>query len=124
MATLNRVILIGNLTRDPELKFLASGSAIGTFAIAVNSKYKQGDAWKEEVSYFDIVTFGKTAQAVLDHVGKGQSVLIDGRLRQERWEKDGQKRSAVKVIADNVQFLSRKEAEEKQAPPPDEDIPF
>lgn len=125
MATFNKCFLLGNLVRDVELKFLPSGTAIGTFTLAVNEKTKVGEEWKDEVSYFDIVTFGKAAEACASYLGKGSPVLLSGRLRQRRWEKDGAKRSKIEIVAEYVQFLGkRKEEGAAQEAPADEDIPF
>lgn len=134
MVSFNRVILAGNLTRDPETRFLPSGTAVTEFSIAVNSRYKSKttNEFKEEVSYFDVVVFGKTGENCAEYLSKGRPVLVEGRLRQRSWEKDGQKRSKIEVLADNVQFLgsSRGPAAEGGGPsapsqePPDDDIPF
>ena len=127
MAQFNKCFLLGNLVRDVELRYLPSGTAVGNFTLAVNERVKKGDEWTDEVSYFDIVAFGKTAEACAEFMGKGSSSLVFGRAKQERWEKDGKKYTRVKFIADNVQFLSRRE--EKEGPQgstegEQEDIPF
>ena len=134
MVSFNRVILAGNLTRDPETRFLPSGTAVTEFSIAVNSRYKSKttNEFKEEVSFFDVVVFGKTGENCAEYLSKGRPVLVEGRLRQRSWTTDGQKRSKIEVLADNVQFLgsSRGQAAEgapASAPsqePPDDDIPF
>ena len=124
MANFNKVVLAGNLVNDPDLKFSDSGKAICKLTLAINSKYKSGEEWKEEVSYFDVVAFGKLGELIAEHVEKGQSILVDGRAKQERWEKEGQKRSAVRFYADSVQFLSQKKAPKGNTPPGDDDIPF
>ncbi len=106
MANINKVILMGNLTRDPEVRYTPNGKAVASFSLAINRKYKQGEEWKEEVSYIDIVVFGKPAEACGQYLNKGDSALIDGRLQQRRWDdkESGQKRSKVEVVADSVQF--------------------
>ncbi|MDA8122277.1 MAG: single-stranded DNA-binding protein [Deltaproteobacteria bacterium] len=128
MATFNQVVLVGNLTRDVEIRFApSSGTAIGSFGLAVNEQVKDGEGWKDYANFFDITVFGKTAEACAEHLAKGRSVLVAGRLRHERWEKDGQKHNRVKVLADKVQFLgSKPEAAKAKAAPPaeDDDIPF
>ncbi|MDH4099234.1 MAG: single-stranded DNA-binding protein [Nitrospirota bacterium] len=132
MASFNKVILLGNLTRDPEVRFTPTGTAVASFAIAVNRRYKQGDEFRDEVSYIDIVVFGKQAENCGQYVGKGDSVLVDGRLQQRRWETDdGQKRSKVEVVADNVTFMPKRQGQGGgsaeggyDAPPVDDDIPF
>ena len=134
MVSFNRVIIAGNLTRDPETRFIPSGTAVTEFAVAVNSRYKSkaSNELKEEVSYFDIVVFGKMGENCAEYLAKGRPVLVEGRLRQRRWEQDGMKRSKVEIMADNVQFLGsgRGPAQEggfSSSPsqePPDDDIPF
>lgn len=106
MANINKVILMGNLTRDPEVRYTPNGKAVATFSLAINRKYRQGEELKEEVSYLDIVVFGKPAEACGQYLNKGDSALIDGRLQQRRWDdkETGQKRSKVEVVADSVQF--------------------
>src|SRR3990172_5850892 len=110
MTSFNKVILMGNLTRDPEVRYTPNGIAVASFAIAVNRKYKQRDETKDEVSYIDIVVFGKQAESCGQYINKGDSVLIDGRLQQRRWDdKDtGQKRSKVEVVAQAVNFMPKR----------------
>lgn len=124
MATFNHVSLVGNLTRDVETRFTGSGATVGSFGIAVNSREKDGAGYKDRADFFEVTVFGKTAEACAEFLSKGSAVLVSGKLRLERWEKDGKKYSAVKVAAFDVQFLSpKKESAAKQAPP-EEDIPF
>jgi len=106
----NKVILIGNLTRDPEVRYSPQGTPIANFSLALNRKYKTGDEQKEEVSYFDIVVFGRQAETSSQYLSKGSAVLIDGRLQQRRWEdkETGQKRSKVEVVAEVVRFMPKK----------------
>ncbi len=106
----NKVILIGNLTRDPEVRYSPQGTPIANFSLAINRKYKAGDEQKEEVSYFDIVVFGRQAETSSQYLSKGSAVLIDGRLQQRRWEdkETGQKRSKVEVVAETVRFMPKK----------------
>ncbi len=109
MTSFNKVILLGNLTRDPEVRYTPNGIAVASFAIAVNRKYKQGDETKEEVSYIDIVVFGKQAESCGQYISKGDSVLIDGRLQQRRWEtEEGQKRTKIEVVAQSVNFMPKR----------------
>ncbi|MFA5072471.1 MAG: single-stranded DNA-binding protein [Nitrospirota bacterium] len=109
MTSFNKVILLGNLTRDPEVRYTPNGIAVASFAIAVNRKYKQGDETKEEVSYIDIVVFGKQAESCGQYINKGDSVLIDGRLQQRRWEtEEGQKRNKLEVVAQSVNFMPKR----------------
>jgi len=106
-ASLNKVLLIGNLTRDPELRYVPSGTAVATFSIAVNRVYtSQAGEKKEEVSFIRIVVWGRRAEVCGEYLSKGSPVFIEGRIQSRSWEgQDGQKRSTTEVIADNVQFL-------------------
>lgn len=105
MTDLNHVVLIGRLTQDAELKYTQNGYAISTFSIAVNRSRKNGDQWVEEASFFEISLYGKSAENLKPYLVKGKQVAIDGELRQDRWESDGQKRSKVVVVANNIQLV-------------------
>ena len=106
MANYNRVILMGNLTRDPELRYTPNGSAVASFGIAVNRRYKVDNEKREETSFFDIVFFGKPAEIIAEYMKKGRPLLVEGRLQQRRWETDeGQKRSKVEIVGENFQFM-------------------
>lgn len=103
----NTCTLIGNLTRNPEIKYTQSGTPVANLSLAVNRKFKQGDEMREEVDYFDVVVFGRTAENVTQYTSKGSAILAHGRLQQRRWEtEDGQKRSKVEVVAEKINFLS------------------
>jgi len=105
MRDVNIVVLVGRLTRDAELKYTNSGQAICRFSIAVNRSKKQGDQWVDEASFFDVDYWGKGGEAVNQYLVKGKQVCVEGELRQDRWEQDGQNRSKVLVSASNVQLL-------------------
>jgi single-strand DNA-binding protein len=106
MASFNKVLLMGNLTRDPELRFTSNGSALTKFGLAVNRKYKSGEEWKEEVCFVDITVWGKQAENCAEYLSKGRPVFIEGRLQFSSWETDdGQKRNKLEVVANSVQFL-------------------
>ncbi|MFN2312134.1 MAG: single-stranded DNA-binding protein [Spirochaetia bacterium] len=105
MTDLNHVGIIGRLTRDAELKYTNSGSAVCQFSVANNYRKKSGDQWVDEVNYFDVVLFGKSAEAISRYLSKGKQVGVEGQLRQNRWEQDGQRRSKVEIFANNVQLL-------------------
>lgn len=105
---LNQVFIMGNMTRDPELKYLPSGSAVCSFTVAMNHKYKSGEETKEEVSFISVTVFGKMAEACANHLHKGSKVMVQGRLKQDTWEHEGTKREKVKIIAQMVQFLDGK----------------
>jgi single-strand DNA-binding protein len=144
MATFNKVILLGNLTRDPELRYTPQGSAVCEFALALNYQYtnKQTGQKVEEVSFIDIVAWGKTGEICAEYLKKGRQVMIEGRLKQDRWEsQDGKKMSKIRVTAENVQFVGSRPADGggagggpskgggapgEEPPPPgaEEDIPF
>lgn len=104
-ADLNHVVLIGRLTRDAELKYTANGMAVCKFSLAVNRRKKQGDQWVEEGNFFDITLWGRAGEAINQYLLKGKQVAVDGELRQDRWEQDGQPRSKVEIVANNVQLL-------------------
>jgi single-strand DNA-binding protein len=106
MASLNRVFLIGNLTRDPEVTYLPSGRPVAKLGLAVSRKYMTADKeQKEEVCYVNVVVWGKQAEPCGQYLSKGRAVFVEGRLQFDEWEKDGQKRNALKVVAERVQFL-------------------
>lgn len=105
MNDLNRVVLIGRITADCKFGYLNSGSAKADFSIAVNRSKKDGNEWYDEVSYFPITVWGKTAENLHTRFVRGQQVAIDAYLKQDRWEKDGQKQSAVKIIVENIQLV-------------------
>ncbi len=119
----NKIILIGNLTRDPEIRYTPSGVAVATVPIAVNSRYKQGEELKEETLFIDAIVFGKQAETCTQYLNKGRMVLVEGRLRERRWEYEGQKKNRFEVIASNIRFFPKKEplqVEELTELPPEE----
>ena len=117
MASLNKVTLLGNLTRDPELRYTPNGVAVASFGLAINRRYQQAEEWKEEVCFIDIVVFGRQAQPVSEYLSKGSQALIEGHLRWRSWEgQDGQKRSKHEIIAERVQFMSRSREEGTERP--------
>lgn len=155
MANLNKVMLIGNLTRDPELRVTPKGTAICTFSIAVNRKFKDDSGGeREEVTYVDIEAWGKSGENISKYVTKGRPLFVEGRLRLDQWEDKNtkEKRSRMKVVLENFQFLGGGRGEggpggeggeprsfaprasagasapRQSAPPPqenlDEDVPF
>ncbi len=131
MISFNKVILIGNLTRDPEVRFTPSGTPVANFRIAVNHRYKQGGEMKDDVCYIDIVVFGKQAETCGQYLNKGDGVIVDGRLQERRWETDdGQKRSKYEIVAQQVRFLPKRggdqaaaHADEAPAAAPAEEAP-
>jgi len=105
MSDLNHVVLIGRLTRDAELKYTATGQAVCKFAVAVNRRRKSGDQWVDEANFFDVVVWGRQGEALNQYLIKGKPVAVEGELRQDRWEQDGQNRSKVEIVASNLQLL-------------------
>jgi single-strand DNA-binding protein len=106
-ASLNKVLLMGNLTRDPEVKYTPKGNAVGDLAIAINDSYKAADGTiKETVTYVDIEVWGRQAETCKQYLTKGRPVFVEGQLRLDQWETpQGEKKSRMKVRADRVQFL-------------------
>ena len=105
--SLNQVILMGNLTRDPELRQTPNGQNVCSFSLALNRSYKdqQSDEWKEVTDYIDVVAWGSLGERVAEYLSKGRRALVQGRLQSRSWEQDGQKRSKVEVLASDVTFL-------------------
>ena len=110
MASFNRVILLGNLTRDIELRYLPSGMAVADVGIAVNDRRKNANGeWIEEVTFVDVTAWGRTAEVMSEYLGKGSPVFIEGRLKLDTWDgQDGQKRSKLKVICERMQLIGAK----------------
>lgn len=110
MAGFNKVILMGNLTRNPELRYTPNGTPVANFGLAVSRRFKQGDELKDEVCFIDIVVFGRQAEHCGQYLSKGNGAIIEGRLQQRRWEtEDGQKRSKHEVVAQTVTFMPRRQ---------------
>jgi len=111
MVGFNKIILIGNLTRDPEQRFTPNGMQVTSFALAVNRRFRQGDEQKEDVCYVDIVAFDKQAELCSKYLNKGDGAIIEGRLQQRRWEtEDGQRRNKHEVVAQTVTFLPKRQS--------------
>ena len=106
---INSVVVIGRLTRDAELKYLPSGTTVSTFTLANNYRQKSGDQWTDNANFLDCSYFGKGAEGLLQYLLKGKQVAVNGELRQERWEKDGNKFSRIKIIASHVELLGSNE---------------
>lgn len=129
MATLNKVFLIGNLTRDPELRYIPSGNAVTTFTVATNRTYVSSSGEKkEEVTYVRVVAWSKMAERCGEYLSKGSPVFVEGRLQSRSWETaQGEKRSTIEVIAQSVQFLGKgkgaKVPERTEAPSADYEPP-
>lgn len=127
MASINRVVLVGNLTRDPELRHTPGGTPVCDLGLAVNDRRKQGDEWVEKANFFDVTVWGAQAESCSKYLSKGRAVAVDGRLDHQTWESRSscescgnektEKRSKVKVIAQSVQFLGSRDG---SSPAPDE----
>ena len=147
MATVNKVMLLGNLTRDPELRYTPQGAAVCEFSLALNRSYtnKQSGQRVDEVSYIDCVAWGKTAEISAEYLKKGRQVFVEGRLTQDRWEsQEGKKMSKIRVTCEQVTFVGSRPGgaeggpgpkggpasqeppggEDGPPPPGEEDIPF
>jgi single-strand DNA-binding protein len=124
----NKVILIGNLTKDPELRYTPQGTPVCTLRLASTTKFKSGDSMKDETLFINVVVWGKQGETVAQHLSKGRSVLVEGRLQERRWETEGQQKSRFEVVAQGVRFLGGRRDEEaprdsapaEDFPPPDE----
>lgn len=127
MVSYNRITVVGNLVRDPELRYIPSGTPVCTFALAINRRFKQGEEWKESTCFIDVEAWGRLAETSGEYLKKGKSVLIEGRLEQDRWEgQDGAKRSKHKIVANLVQFLTSRGEGQSDGPErqDEDDIPF
>jgi single-strand DNA-binding protein len=109
MPSFNRVILMGNLTRDIELRYLPSQMAVADIGLAVNDRRKNANGeWIEEVTFVDVTVWGRTAEVMSEYLSKGSPVFIEGRLKLDTWEQDGQKRSKMKVLCERMQLIGAK----------------
>lgn len=135
MASYNKVILVGNLTRDPEMRYTPSGTAVADIGLAVNEQYKnKAGETVDETVFVDVVVWGRQAETASEYLSKGSSILVEGKLQLDSWENDkGEKRSKMRVRADRIQFLTTKKQSTGNRPtsvhdePPvddDDDVPF
>ena len=148
MASYNRVILVGNITRDPELRYIPSGTAVTEIGLAVNDRRKGANGeWIEETTFVDVTLWGRTAEVASEYLNKGSSIMIEGRLKLDTWEKDGKKNSKLRVVGERMVMLGGRgggggggggprgtaaksepsyasQGDEAEAPPADDDIPF
>ena len=136
--SINKVVLTGNLTRDPEVRRTQGGMAIMSFGIAVNERRenKQTGEWEDYPNFVDCTMFGKRAESVSNYISKGSKVAVEGKLRYSAWEREGQKRSKLEVIVDEIEFMSRNQdgqqkprnatpqVQQAEATIYDDDIPF
>jgi len=117
MANFNRVILVGNITRDPEIRYTPNGTAVTHFGLAVNRTWRSQDGDnREEVCFIDVTAWGRQGEVISEHMSKGEPILVEGRLRMNTWQgQDGQKRTKHEVVVENFQFLGR--GSRRDAPP-------
>ena len=108
MASFNRVVLVGNLTKDVELRHTKTGTAVTDVSLAVNERIKKNEQWIDEVHFFEITLWSRLAEIAAEYLSKGSSVLIEGRLKHDRWEQDGVKRSKVSIVGEKMQMLGGK----------------
>lgn len=114
---LNKILLIGNVTKDPEIKTIPSGDKVTNFSLAVNEKYKG----EEKTEFFNLVAWRKTAEVIGQYVRKGSKLYVEGRITTRKWEKDGQTHTRTEVLVNQVQFLNKVERKEEAA---SNDLPF
>lgn len=127
MANLNKVLLTGNLTQEPDYKVTTNGTAILTLRVAVNDRRKVGDEWTDVPGFYDCVIIGRRAESLRQFLSKGRKVAIEGKLRYSSWEKDGHLRSKVEIAIDDLELLDsgRKRTDQVEAPALyDQEIPF
>lgn len=119
----NKVIMIGNLTKDPELRYTPQGTPVCSFRIAVNNRIKKGDNVENDTLFIGVVTFGRQAETASKYLSKGSGVLVDGRLQERRWESGGQQKSLMEIVARDLKFMPRRDgsggvaAHTDEAPP-------
>lgn len=123
MASFNRVILVGNVTRDIELRHTATGTPVCDLGLAVNDRVKHGDKWEDETTFVDCVLWSRQAEIAAEYLTKGANVLIEGRLKLDTWEKDGKKQSKLKVVGERMQMLGGKSEASKSEPPAKRQMP-
>ena len=105
---LNRVVLVGRMVRDPELRYTPAGAAVCSFSLANGKSYTQGSEKKEQTSYFDIVAWSKLGELIAEYCKKGTQIAVEGRLQQRTWnDSEGNRKSKIEVVADNIQFLAK-----------------
>jgi single-strand DNA-binding protein len=122
-SNINRVVISGNLTRDPELRSTPGGTSVCALRVAVNSRRKDGDQWVDKPNYFDVTVWGAQGENCAQYLSKGRPVAVDGRLNWREWEaKDGSKRQSVDIIADSVQFLGSRDSAPANGGGPQSDV--
>ena len=123
MASYNRVILVGNLTRDPDVRYIPSGTAVCNLGLVINERRKDSDGnWTEAAIFLDVTLWGRTAEVAGEHLTKGSPVLIEGRFSEDTWTKDGQTHKKLKVTGERMQMLGRRD--EAPLPPESREEPL
>jgi len=107
-SSFNRVILMGNLTRDVQVRYTPGGTAVTDVGMAMNEKRKQGEEWVDETTFVDVTLWGRTAEVAAEYLSKGSPLFVEGRLKLDTWEKDGQKQYKLKVVGERIQLLGSK----------------
>lgn len=134
MSSYNKVILIGNLTRDPQLRVTPGGQNVAEFGLAINRKFKSGNETREDVTFVDCTAWGKTAEIINQHFRKGKPIFVEGRLKLDQWEdkQGGGRRSKLSVTVEQFQFIggksddapARQQTSDPSPAQPDQDVPF
>lgn len=126
MASLNKIMVIGNVGKEPEMRFTPSGNPVTNFSVATSNRYQRDGEWQEETQWFTVVSWGKLAEICNQFITKGQQIFVEGRLRMREWEgKEAQKRYNLEIIASTVLFLGkRKEGGQPESDLPSEDVPI
>lgn len=131
MGSINRVFLIGNLGKDPEIRTTKSGTKVSNFSLATQRRTKQDEKWESVTDWHNVTCYAQTAEICEKFLSKGKQVFVEGMLREDRWERDGKRHSRVVVVANNLQLLGKREDSGKGSPASevksdysDEDIPF
>lgn len=127
--SINRVVITGNLTRDPELRATPSGTSVLTIGVAVNDRRKnpQSGEWEDVPNYFNVVVFGRRADSLSNLIAKGSKIGVEGKLRWRSWDKDGERRSTIEIVADDIELFGQKRDSAQADDKPEtfeDDIPF
>jgi single-strand DNA-binding protein len=125
MASLNKVLLIGNLGKDPEVRYTASGTAVASFSLATSEKFKnKSGEWEERTEWHNIILWGRLAEIAGEYLSKGKTVYIEGRLQTRKWQdKDGKDRYTTEIVGEKMQMLSRKEGSNREEPGQSQESP-
>ena len=117
MSSFNKVIIIGNIVRDIELRYTKNQTAVTDIGVAVNDKRKNGDEWIEETTFVDVTLWGRTAEVASEYLKKGSQVMVEGRLKQDSWTQDGNKRTKLKVVGEKLVMLGKRSSQDPYSEP-------